>query len=278
MRGGRAVTRVGAAVSGAWLRLREPADAGARSRELVDRLVPRLPRGGVIHDLACGTGAMGRWLAPLLPGEQHWVLHDVDAGLLRVAATDVPVRAADGAAVTAEPRRSDITLLGPGDVADASLITTSALLDLLTRPELDRLVAAWATVGCPALLTLSVTGRVELDPPHPLDAPVGAAFNAHQRRTTARGRLLGPDAPDAAAEQFAAAGAEVTVRPSLWRLGPGQGGLVTEWLAGRLDAACEQDARLQARRAAYESGRLSQLAAGELRVTVHHADMLALPG
>ena len=28
---------------------------------------------------------MGRWLAPLLPGPQHWVLHDRDADLLAVA-------------------------------------------------------------------------------------------------------------------------------------------------------------------------------------------------
>ena len=54
--------------------LREPADAGARSRELVERLRRRFPAIGglVIHDLASGTGSMGRWLAPLLPGPQRW--------------------------------------------------------------------------------------------------------------------------------------------------------------------------------------------------------------
>ena len=65
----------------------------------------------VIHDLGCGTGAMGRWLAPRLPGPQHWVVHDRDAELLAVAAEDLPGEAADGAAVTVETRQSDITRL-----------------------------------------------------------------------------------------------------------------------------------------------------------------------
>ena len=52
---------------------------------------PRRPAArSVIHDLGCGTGSMGRWLAPLLPGPQHWVVHDRDADLLEVAAADLP--------------------------------------------------------------------------------------------------------------------------------------------------------------------------------------------
>src|SRR5690242_15169122 len=68
-------------VSQRWLDLREPADAAARAPDLVDQLVRRHPARGrwMIHDLGCGTGAMGRWLAPLLPGPQHWVLRDRDA-------------------------------------------------------------------------------------------------------------------------------------------------------------------------------------------------------
>ena len=54
---------------------------------------------------------MGRWLAPLLPGPQHWVLHDRDADLLALAAADVPAPAADGGDVSVETRLSDITHL-----------------------------------------------------------------------------------------------------------------------------------------------------------------------
>ena len=127
------------------------------------------------------------------------------------------------------------------------------------------------------LLTLSVVGRVELSPADPLDVRVAAAFDAHQRRGSERGRLLGPDAGAAAIEGFSRSGAEVLVRPSLWRLGSAQADLVAEWLAGWVGAACEQEVELAADVDAYVRRRLAQLKAGQLAVTVDHADLLALP-
>ena len=70
----------------------------------------------------------------------------------------------------------------------ASLITASALLDMMTADELQRLVASCARAGCPVLITLSVTGRVDLTPADPLDHAIADAFNAHQRRTTGAGQ------------------------------------------------------------------------------------------
>jgi hypothetical protein len=266
-------------VSSEWLDLREPADAAARAGDLVVHLRRHLPATGrrVIHDLACGTGAMGRWLAPLLPGPQHWVMHDRDADLLEVAAAGVPASAADGASIAVETRRSDITQLEPDELTGASLITASALLDILTEDELAGLVGVCAGVGCAVLLTLSVTGRVRLVPADPLDSRVAAAFDAHQRRATWSGRLLGPDAVAFAGEELRRLGAEVVVRPSPWRLGPGEAGLAAEWFSGWLGAACEQDAGLAAEAGAYGRRRLAQARAGELAVTVDHADLLALP-
>src|SRR4029077_13860807 len=136
----------------------------------------------VVHDLACGTGSMGRWLAPLLSAPQHWILHDRDPDLLALAEAGVPG--------PVEIRLGDVTRLGRDDLAGASLITASALLDLLTADELAGLIAACAGPGCPVLLTLSVSGRVQLRPSDPLDAHIAAAFDEHQRRTTSRGRLL----------------------------------------------------------------------------------------
>ena len=269
----------GIRVSSGWLALREPADAAARAGDLVEQLERQLPAAGyqVIHDLACGTGAMGRWLAPLLPGPQHWVLRDRDADLLRIAAADLPGLAADGAAVTVEALQSDITRLRPEDLAGATLITASALLDLLTADELDGLVAVCAGAGCPVLLSLSVVGRVELTPADPLDSRVATAFDAHQRRTTTGGRLLGPDAVVAALEKFGGLGADVLVRPSPWRLGAGEADLAAEWFTGWLGAACEQQVELAAETGAYARRRLAEAAAGQLVVTVDHADLLVLP-
>src|SRR5215216_7081252 len=196
-------------VSAGWLVLREPADAAARAADLVDHLTARLPATGrhLIHDLGCGTGAMGRWLAPRLRGPQHWVAHDWDDDLLVITTANLPGPAADGAPVTVEARRSDITRLHPGDLAGATLITASALLDLLTEDELGRVITVCMGARCPTLLTLSVVGRVELSPADPLDRRIAAAFDAHQRRLTERGRLLGPHAVAVAREEFAGMGA-----------------------------------------------------------------------
>jgi hypothetical protein len=267
-------------VSPEWLVLREPADAAARSAELAERLERHLAAAGrlVIHDVGGGSGAMGRWLAPRLPGPQHWVVHDRDAGLLELAVADPPGPAADGAAVTVEARRSDITRLAPGDLAGASLIAASALLDMLTADELARMLGACTGIGrCPVLLALTVVGRVALSPEDPLDGRVAAAFNAHQRRTTTAGRLLGPDAVAAAVRALRGTGAEVLVRPSPWRLDAARADLTAEWFSGWLAAACEQEPALAAEAGAYRDRRLAQAAAGELTVTVDHADLLVLP-
>jgi hypothetical protein len=264
-------------VSPGWLVLREPADAAARSAELAERLRPYLPAAGhlVIHDLGGGSGAMGRWLAPRLPGPQHWVVHDRDADLLELIVAEPSGPAADGADVTVEARRSDITRLAPEDLAGASVVVASALLDLLTARELRRMLGACA--GRPMLLALTVVGRVTLLPGDSLDAHMAAAFNAHQRRSTTAGHRLGPDAVAAAVEELRGAGAEVLVRPSPWRLDAAHTDLVAEWFDGWVAAACEQEPALAAEAGAYRDRRFAQAAAGELAVSVDHADLLVLP-
>jgi len=262
-----------------WLDLRERADGAARARDLVEHLVRATPASDrwTIHDLGCGTGAMGRWLAPLLPGAQHWILHDRDVDLLEIALGGPPGAAADGATVTVEARRSDITRLGPDDLAGASLITASALLDILAEDELARLVAVCTGAGCPTLLTMCVSGRVEIAPPDPLDGRVAIAFDAHQRRRTDRGRLLGPDAVTLAAEEFRGLGADVIIRPSAWLLTASQDDLLAEWFTGWVAAGCEQQVELAAEADGYTRRRLAQATAGQLTATVDHADILVLP-
>ena len=266
-------------VSPGWLGLRERADASARARELVDLLLDRLGAEGgwVIHDLAAGSGSMGRWLAPLLPRPQHWVLHDRDSDLLELAAANPPEAAADGAEVSIETQVSDVTRLRPDDLTGATLITASALLDLFTQDELASLVDACAGADCPVLFALSVSGRVELLPADPLDARITAAFNAHQRRTTSRGRLLGPDAAEAVAGAFRRLGTDVVVRSSPWRLGPTESDLGIEWFTGWVDAACEQEPELVPHSDRYRQRRLAEAAAGALAVTVGHSDLLVPP-
>jgi hypothetical protein len=249
-----------------WLALRENADAGARALSLLGPLrahladVPRL----LVRDLGSGTGSLARWLTGHLPGPQHWILHDRDPDLL--ARATVP-----GDDITVETQVGDLTELRAEDLAGTSLVTASALLDLLTDDEVNRLAEACVQAGCPALLTLSVAGRVELTPPDPLDAEFTAAFNAHQRRQADGRRLLGPDAVAVTTDAFERLGAVVTTASSPWRLGPEQAALTAEWLQGWVAAACEQRPDLASEADAY-------LGRGGVTAVVHHVDLLALPG
>ncbi|WP_313886284.1 class I SAM-dependent methyltransferase [Amycolatopsis viridis] len=245
-----------------WLALREPADAAARAAALLGPLRASLSTVGgrlVIRDVGCGTGSMARWLAPRLPVPQHWILHDRDPALLARASIT-------GTGVTVETHHGD---LGRLDLGGTSLVTASALLDLLTLSDVDGLAGSCAAAGCPALLTLSVTGRVELTPADPLDAEIAAAFAAHQRRNG----LLGPDAVAMAALAFERRGAVVRLAPSPWRLGPRQRALTERWFRGWVAAAREHAPNLDT--AAYTRSRLDACAAGELRAVVHHTDLLA---
>nr|WP_205347294.1 SAM-dependent methyltransferase [Pseudonocardia broussonetiae] len=257
-----------------WLALREPADAAARSAELAALTARRAP--AVVRDLGCGSGSMVRWLAPRLsPGgtasPARWVLHDRDPVLLDRALADLPP------GVDAQASRGDLTALRAADLAGTSLVTASALLDLLTAEEVDALAAACAGAGCAALLALSVSGEVAISPADPLDAVLAAAFDAHQRRTVDGRRLLGPDAGRVAAEAFARHGMAVETRPSPWRLGAGETALAEEWLRGWVAAAVEQRPDLDREAGGYLRRRLVAAAAGVLRVTVGHVDLLAVP-
>ena len=283
-------------VTPGWLALREPADAAARPGEFAEtiarRLAERQIRAGAqeltIHDLGAGTGSVLRWLAPLLPGPQRWVLHDSDAELARHAHCD-GLRAARDQPVRVEYRIDDVTRLAATDLAGADLITASALVDILTADEIRRLVTACATASCPALLSLGVTGVVAMNPPHPLDATLMVAFNEHQRRPARGGRLLGPEGADFAAGEFAVRNYTVSIMQSPWLLGgderaptgegpPDRGGaLAAEWLRGWVDAGIEQRPDLARDSRTYLRTRDEQIARGELTISVGHIDVLALP-
>jgi hypothetical protein len=247
-----------------WLALREPADADARAADLLIPLRTHLgARELVIRDLGSGTGSMARWLSPRLRTPHRWVLTDRDPALLAAAA--VP---------DAVTELRDLTSLTPQDLAGTSLVTGSALLDLLTEDEALRLAQVCVEAGCPALFALSVTGEVALDPPDPLDAAMTRAFNAHQRRTVDGRTLLGPTAAAVMAQAFEDLGATVHRCPSPWRLGPARRELTAAWLQGWVGAACEQDSSLAEAAAPYLRGRLEE----PPHATVHHEDLLAIPG
>ncbi|MYW95282.1 class I SAM-dependent methyltransferase [Amycolatopsis rubida] len=233
-----------------WLRLREPADTAARAADLV-ALLPAVP--AVIRDLGCGTGAMGRWLSGRLPKPQRWILHDQDQRLLKIAARSLP----PGISVVTE--QADVTRLGFGGT---SLVTASALLDLLTEEEIQRLVKSCVDAQSPALFTLSVTGSARLTAADAADEALNTAFNDHQRRDG----KLGPEAVAVTAAEFQRYGWTVHTRLSPWQLGPEHRELIDAWYRGFVAAAREEQPDLTVP----EDRQITE-------VTVHHQDLLALP-
>jgi len=263
-----------------WLALREGADSEARATATLPPLRAFLRgRGGGsrerpvrIADLGCGSGSQGRWLAPRLAGVQRWTLYDVDPGLLSMAGAYLPAASEDGSPVSARMCLRDVGTITARDLSGVDLVTGSALLDLLTRTELERIVRAVAGAGCAALFTLSVVGRVELFPGDRDDPALTEAFNAHQRR----GGRRGPEAAEEAEGAFGALGYRTLSHPSPWRLGPERVPLVRSWLRGWAEAAFEEDPGAAV--GGYLERRLGQCERGELGVLVHHTDLLALPG
>jgi hypothetical protein len=266
----------------AWLALREPADAAARSVALEDALARVLAgRDGTLEcvDLACGAGANLRRLAPRLPGPQRWRLVDADAALLAEASRRCEgLRAADGAPVEVAYVQADLAAVDlDACCAGAALVTASALLDLVSAAWVDRLAAAIARGRPVALFALDYDGRRSCEPGDPGDALAHAAFDAHQRRDKGFGPALGPRAAAYASRALELRDYRVERARADWRLGPGDAPLQAGLLHGWARAAAEAEPKSHEMLQAWLGRRLAQLDSGRSRLTVGHEDLLATP-
>jgi hypothetical protein len=265
-------------VSSEWLSLREPADADARAGDLALAAASLLPAGSVVvHDLGSGTGSMMRWLAPLLPGPQTWVLHDWNAELTERAIAVESPRDRDGGVISVRAQTGNLARLRPADLAGASLVTASALLDVLTSREVHAIVNACVRAQRPTLFSLSVTGEVRLTPRNELDAGLERAFNAHQLRDSDGRQQLGRYGAAIARGLFTQAGWNLRPSTTVWRLDQRRPLLLREWFEGWVDAAIEQEPALRSQADHYRGLRMSQIERGELAAEVRHLDLLAWP-
>jgi len=258
-----------------WLALREPHDVRARNPTVLDAVIASLKayRSVRIVDLACGTGSTLRALSPRLAAQQNWCLVDNDLGLLaRASAMALPV----GITVTAVPldlnRDLEAVLDGPVD-----LITTSALLDLVSQPWLERLAVEIATRSIPLYAALSYDGRIELSPTDPLDAAIIAAVNAHQRTDKGFGPALGPTAASFAIARFETLGYSVVHGKSDWVIGPQDREFQMEILGGWASAARDLGDLPLADTVEWLTRRRDAVAAGRSSLRVGHVDFFAAP-
>ncbi|WP_066265747.1 class I SAM-dependent methyltransferase [Hydrogenophaga palleronii] len=285
--------------SAEWLAQREPFDARAREHaaerlRLLARLQawrPTPPAPWRVIDLACGTGANLRWLAPRLSGAQEWLVVDHDAALLQRWPERLglaPARKAlhhplklDGPGFKATVQRQQVDLAANLEALPwhaAGLVTASALLDLVSEAWLQRLVRLAVDARVALLFTLSVDGEHAWTPRDPLDASVGARFAAHQRRDKGFGPALGAQAVPSLQAALLAHGYRVFTASSDWRV-PGDGGagsaLMAALIEGMASAAAEQQPAHAAEVLAWRERRLAHAAHGAVRVG--HVDLLALP-
>ena len=258
-----------------WLALREPYDARARNRDVLDAVAAAVAARGAVAvvDLACGTGATLRAIGNRLPGRQDWRLVDNNLSLLARAAQSAPVK---GRVVRATPvdlnRDLEAALDGPVD-----LVTTSALLDLVSADWLDRMAVETAARRLPVYAALSYDGRTIIEPAEPFDIELMAGFNLHQRTDKGFGPALGPTAAARAAERFEHFGYGVVQGRSDWVCGPHdremQDALFAGWAElGALTTAMSADEITQ-----WLVQRRTDLAQGRSHLHIGHVDIFARP-
>jgi hypothetical protein len=263
-----------------WLALREPADRAARSLSITRAVVNALPAGIVrAVDLATGTGANLRYLVPYLPPEQDWLLVDNDETLL----SELPVRIYRSGLpreVRIECRRTDLSELeANSDIIEGrTLVTASALLDLVSAPWIASLAALCRRAGAVVLFALTYNGRITFSPIEPADDIVRRLVNRHQQTDKGFGPALGPDARVRAEQHFGRLGYRVMRAPSDWELGPDARDIQAQLIDGWTAAAIAMEPRDAAVIGDWQGRRQAHVGAGRSSIVVGHDDLAAIPG
>ena len=257
--------------SAEWLALREPYDLNARNRAVLDAVVDLIagqPSVAIV-DLACGTGSTFRALSPRIKARQDWRLVDNDLSLLARAP-----RSSTSINITAVPvdlnRDLEAAFDGPAD-----LITTSALLDLVSVDWLNRFAVEAAARRLPVYAALSYDGRAELVPSDPFDRRIVDAVNRHQRTDKGFGPALGPSAAQTAIAVFERVGYQVTHGVADWQFGPPDREIQTEILSGWAAAARQIGDPPRNQVLDWLKRRHALIASGVLSLRVGHIDLLA---
>ena len=251
----------GMSFSAAWLELREPYDRRARNAAVIEAVVAALAGPAVGHDRRSRLRHrldVSRAQRRCIKARQNWRLVDNDLSLLARAPQSSP----PDINVTTMPidlnRDLEAALDGPVD-----LVTTSALLDLVSDEWLQRLVVETAARRLPVYAALSYDGRIEMTPADAADEKIIAAVNAHQRTDKGFGPALGPEAAQAAIERFERVGYAVVQGASDWVFAPtgsrnpdrdavglgGRGARDRRCAAARRDRLADAPARSRRRRA-----------------------------
>ncbi len=247
--------------SAEWLALREPADHAARDKNLLRQAALWAGQNPVILDLGCGTGATARAFSDVLPVNAQWRLVDSDSELLD--------RAAEEIGPTAKTYLLDLNEIEALPLEGVTLVTASALLDLVSEAWVNALVPK---LDVPFYAALNYEGTMNWTPVGQLDEEIRIAFNTHQRTDKGFGPALGPDVAERSAEIFQNSGFEVDCADSPWQLGPGNGQLLFELIEGIAQAATDAGVKNATDWCCARQDNLS-----DTNCVIGHVDMLAMP-
>ena len=261
--------------SAEWLALREPADHRVRSarlaREIGGRVTWRSPLR--IVDLGSGTGSNLRYLSRYLPPVQHWRMVDRDRALL--ARVRKPMSFAIVASVHLL-RRDLVNLEANADLFEAaSLVTASALLDLVSAAWMEAVADRCRSARAACLFALTYDGRIACTPSDRDDEMVRALVNEHQHTDKGFGPALGPDAAAFAERALTSRGFAVDRERSDWTLDAGDAELQRQLIDGWAAAAAAMHPPQRSVIEDWRARRIEHVAAGRSTIVVGHEDLAA---
>lgn len=265
-----------------WLDLRAPYDDAARqdSIHLVDRVATVVqtklehPAQSVIAvDIGAGTGNSARWfdqhLGARLPDTiLRWVLIDTDQRALELAKSILPGAKTVVGSITQLSQIVTELRDEPG-YGGPLVITASAVLDVLTRQDIEAIVTTIVQHSACGLFLLSINGDWRITPADPADEFITDTFGEHQQRHAKLG-AAGATALMAAARQ---AGLAVRSHVTAWRMAaPQDEQMLVRFLRERVAAVIEQRPQQTALATAWLQRRMAQVAEG-LSIKVDHLDV-----
>lgn len=260
-----------------WLALRAAADTRSRATDLMAMAAAVATRRCTsetvrIVDLAAGTGAVMRALAPMIDRPQHWTLIDTDPVLLseaeRLSRANPP--APD---LSFDIVETDLSQQPTPWADHPDLVTASAMFALVSMRFIGRLTDRLSADRTPLLALLTYDGVMSTQPPHPADPQLERAFNAYARSERSFGTAVGPDAITLLSQTLEQAGFIVHQRDSAWRLTRAEDAVLIDTVADRWATAAVE--LMPEERGTVEDWLVHARAADGL--TIGHTDLLALP-
>ena len=246
-----------------WLALREPADLAARDRDLLARAIAVAGEDAVVLDLGSGTGSTARAFQGGACSGWTWRFVDGDPDLLDIAHSRHP--------------QSECVVMNLRDIDDlplagVSLVTASALLDLMPQTWMTHLAQRLGQAGIPFYAALNYDGVMQWSPAGAEDDAITASFNRHQQTDKGIGPAMGARSGALAQHILLQNGFDVTLSQSPWQLGADQAELHRQLIAGIGDAARETG---NTDAAHWAQARIADVA--HAKAMIGHTDLLAVP-